>query len=151
MVKRLFLIIAMLLLLATSGYCANYNPWGYGDVDPLLRRELPYDLVYNGVGRGGVSTIVTDCVSLVPSMSVAFVYVTTKTLTIANGSPGQVLALIAPTSTGVYTPGTLVITATTKTGWNTATMDAAYDMLTLLYIDDSTGWVVIGASSITIA
>ena len=38
----------------------------------------------------------------------------------------------------------------TKTGWDDIAFNAALDSVTLLYVDDSIGWIVVGTNSVTI-
>jgi len=77
-------------------------------------------------------------------------------VTLANGTPGQMVTIML---TGV-TSGTWVITddgvagasgsVYKKTGWDDITFDAALDSVTLLYVDDDIGWVIIGGNSVTV-
>jgi hypothetical protein len=148
--KRIFAMTLVILLTAVSyGYCANYNNWGGSDLNQLLGRELTYDLVYLGGGRGAVSSeVVTTTTALTPSMSIAIVDVASRTLTVADGIPGQVITLIGKSQSDT---GTTTITATTKTGWASAAMADVGDSITLLYVDDTYGWVVVGTNSITVS
>ena len=142
------LTLVIMLAMVSYGYCANYNNWGNTDLNPLLGRELPYDLVYNGVGRSGVSTeVVTLTTTLTPTMSVALVDVATKTLTVADGVPGQVLIIIGKDASDT---GTLTLTATTKTGWTSGAIDTVRDVVVLYFVDSTYGWIVIGTNSVTI-
>jgi hypothetical protein len=74
---------------------------------------------------------------------------------LANGTPGQMVTIIL----GAVTSGTWVITddgiapavfTMTKTGWDDITLDAALDSVTLLYVDDTIGWIIIGGNSVTV-
>ena len=63
---------------------------------------------------------------------------------LANGTPGQVISLIAIYREG---SGTWIITPATKTGFSTITMDAVGEHATLLYVDDTLGWVLQGSNA----
>ena len=59
--------------------------------------------------------------------------------TIANGAEGQILTVVIVTD-----GGSCIITPATKTGWATAVLDDDGDTLSLLYVDDTVGWVILG-------
>ena len=73
-------------------------------------------------------------------------------ISIADGTPGQMVTIVLASATG----GTLYITddqvgsADTKTGWDDIAFNAALDSVTLLYVDDTNGWIIIGGNSVTI-
>jgi len=73
-------------------------------------------------------------------------------VTLADGVPGQMLTLIL---SGV-TSGTWVITddgvntAITKTGWDDIALGTALDSVTLLYVDDTVGWIIVGQNGATV-
>lgn len=58
-----------------------------------------------------------------------------------DGSVGQMLTLRA---IYVQTNGSWVITPVTKTGYSTITINATYESVTLLFVDTTVGWVVVG-------
>jgi hypothetical protein len=62
--------------------------------------------------------------------------------TIANGEPGQIISIVVVTDGG---EGTL--TPATSTGWATAVFTSDIDTLSLLYVDDAIGWIVLGTAS----
>jgi hypothetical protein len=64
--------------------------------------------------------------------------------TVANGKPGKVLKIIAGTLTG---SDTLIITPATSTGFTTVTFTAAKQAVTLLYLNDTLGWMSIGTDN----
>jgi len=64
-----------------------------------------------------------------------------EALTLANGKPGQVLVVNLTVDGG----GTGTITPATATGWATAVLDEAGDQFTFLYVNDTMGWVILGA------
>lgn len=101
-----------------------------------------------GMGSGDATSLPTTAAdSQTPTYRIARVFITTRTLTFANGYPGQLLALVAePTSD----TGTLTIDATTQLGWSSLTMDTVADTVSLLYVDDTIGWVIQAAQGVTI-
>jgi hypothetical protein len=64
-----------------------------------------------------------------------------EALTLADGKPGQVLVINLATAGG----GAGTITPATSTGWATVILLGAKDQVTLLYVDDTIGWIMLGA------
>lgn len=66
-----------------------------------------------------------------------------EALTLANGKPGQIItiALVVDGGTGTLTPAT-------ASGFATIVFADAGDTATLRYVDDTVGWVIIGAAGI---
>lgn len=64
-----------------------------------------------------------------------------EALTLANGKPGQILtvALTVDGGNGTLTPAT-------ATGFTAVVLGDAGDHVTLKYIDDTVGWILMGAS-----
>jgi len=83
-------------------------------------------------------------------------YTNAYSTTIANGTAGQMVTIILT----AVTSGTWVITddgvsaatatALVNTGWDDITFNAALDSVTLLYVSDVIGWVIIGQNSVTV-
>ena len=75
-----------------------------------------------------------------------------KSIALADGVKGQMVTIIMT----VYDGKTVTVTddqvgaATTKTGWDDLPFNAVNDAATLLYVDDTTGWIVVGQYSVTI-
>lgn len=67
--------------------------------------------------------------------------------TLPNGTPGQVLVLIAQE---VSTGGSWKVTPTTAVSISYLTFDAQGETTTLLYVDDTIGWIVLGNYGTTI-
>lgn len=65
-----------------------------------------------------------------------------------NGTPGQMITFIVTT---VQSGGSWIITPVTKTGFSTLTMDTANDLATLLYVDDTIGWIILSQAGCTVA
>lgn len=64
-----------------------------------------------------------------------------------DGTPGQTLCLVV---TELQSGGTWVITPVTATGYSSVTLNAAYENVTLVFIDTTTGWVVTGGHGFTL-
>ena len=67
-----------------------------------------------------------------------------EALTLANGKPGQVLQILLVTDGG----GAGTLTPTTKTGFATIVFDDAGERATLYYVNDTVGWIILGASGV---
>lgn len=64
--------------------------------------------------------------------------------TLANGEPGQILTVLITLRAG---SGTYVLSPTTTLGFTSLTFDAAGEYATLLYIDDTSGWVIVATNA----
>jgi hypothetical protein len=88
----------------------------------------------------------TTCAGDVLAIPVTHRYVAKTTagdaeaLTLANGVSGQVLTISLVTDGG----GDGTLTPTTKTGFSTIVFADAKDTATLLYVDDTIGWILVG-------
>jgi len=96
--------------------------------------------------NSGVVVIPTSTTELNVSYKTNKVVVTTRTVTLGSGTPNQVLHIVAIDRVS----GTLTIAPSLATGWSKATMDSDGEALTLLYVDSTTGWVILGYSGTTI-
>jgi len=70
-----------------------------------------------------------------------------EALTLADGLAGQLLVVNLKTDGG----GAGTITPATATGWATAVLDEAGDNFTFFYVDDTVGWIVLGAVGVAAA
>lgn len=68
-----------------------------------------------------------------------------EALTLANGTPGQVLTISLVTDGG----GDGTLTPATSSGWATIVFADAGDTATLEYVDDTTGWIVVGLAGVS--
>jgi len=94
----------------------------------LAPSSLPYVVLLKSVsGAGGLDT--------------------TPGTTLQNGTSGQVLVLVIKS---LMTSGTWIVTPTTCTGFTSLTFDTKGDLVSLLYVDDTIGWIVTGNSGATI-
>jgi hypothetical protein len=96
-----------------------------------------------------VTTVAED--ALVIPVSHGFVSKTSgadaEALTLADGSPGQLLVLSLTTAGG----GDCTLTPATATGWATAILAVVGDTVVLLFVDDTVGWVLISATGTAVA
>ena len=67
-----------------------------------------------------------------------------EALTLADGSPGQVLIV----NLTVDGNGDGTLTPATATGWATIVFADAGDQATLFFVDETIGWVIIGAKGV---
>ncbi len=65
-----------------------------------------------------------------------------EALSLANGTPGQLLTVVLIADGG----GTGTLTPVTSTGWATAVFADVKDTFTFEYVDDTLGWIVRGAT-----
>ena len=153
-ILALTLVLSLcLLFLPVPGHCARIN-WHGTDRTLQLGRQLPYDLVYKGANRGGVSTIVST-VSPLTAANLAFAMIKLEA-----GSPGShplpdgeigqeiTIKLLADPSYVIEdnAPGDM-----TKTGWTSITFDTVNGWVSLVWLDDTNGWIITGDSDVTIA
>ena len=148
-------LLLCLMLFPVPGYC-GYNPWHGYDRTKLLQRELPYDLIYRGANRGGVSTIVSQ-VSKLTSTNLAFSILklsgADKTFTMDAGEVGQEITLVK----SEYDARTLMLSFniqavdTAHTGFTSVTWPtAAGSYVSLTWLDATIGWIITGSHGVTI-
>lgn len=68
-----------------------------------------------------------------------------EALTLANGIPGQTLTINLVTDGN----GKGTLTPATSTWWATIEFDDAGDQVTLLYVNDTVGWIILSALGLT--
>lgn len=78
-------------------------------------------------------------------------------VTLANGTPGQMVTIMLMDN---VSGGDWVITddgvsataqaALLSTGWDDLTFDTDLDSITLLYVDDTIGWIIVGNNGVTV-
>lgn len=106
-----------------------------------------FPLVLAGTGNGGATTMVTTDTAVSPSYALV-----RKALgvqvglagTLADGSPGQILTIRITERAG---SGTFVLVPTTTTNFYSLTFDAVNEYATLLYSDDTTGWIILSTNA----
>lgn len=161
--KRLIntFLVVMLVLMATSAFAAvglkvNGTPTGTctdmgftGNVITNDGSTCTLAMQLAGTANGGAATMTSNDTAVSPSY--AFIRkaigFSAQAGTLADGSPGQMLTILI--SEEVAT-GTFVLTPTTKTGFASLTFDNPGDLATLLFVDSTTGWVVVAGNSLTV-
>ena len=103
------------------------------------------NLLDRAIAAGG-TTSAAD--SLAIPVTHAYVAKTTgsdaEALTLANGVPGQILVISLVTDGG----GTGTLTPTTKSGFVSIAFADAGDTVSLLYVNDTIGWVILGSAGV---
>jgi len=140
-----------------QGAVADINIDGFAEADGRVLT------IFSNGHRSGVTTNVSQ-ESHLTSAALAYGVINRTALnnsvdykvTIANGEPGQMVTIVF---TGL-TSGTYTITddgvagasgsVYKKTGWDDIQFNAALDSVTLLYVDDTVGWIIVGQNSVTI-
>lgn len=99
------------------------------------------------VGASGGSVSVAADVLAIP-VSARYVAKTTgadaEALTLANGKPGQQVTIALVTDGG----GDGTLTPATCSGFATVVLADAGDNVTLEYVNDTVGWVIVGAAGV---
>ena len=149
--KVMLLVIVAFFLFSSVCYGAANN-WGGSDRDQLLGKVVPSYLASVGSVVGGTSATIATPTTAVP-VSYSLVSITLNSaagqvFTLANGTAGQILTIVAGTKTS---SDTAVITPTLCTGFTTITLVYAKQSVTLLYVNDTLGWILIGQGAISIA
>ncbi len=97
----------------------------------------------------GYTSMVTQQVAVSTSYTMVFKAIssdpTYSTGTLADGKRGQLLTIKI---TAIDGNGTWTLTPTTKTGFTSLVFEAVGDLVTLLFVDSTTGWIVISQESV---
>lgn len=140
------LVFLVILCLASTGFCAA-NSWGNTDTNLLLKKVVPNYLQSLGTGlTGSVTTLITPTTAIPLTYDVVKITMATQSLTLANGTAGQVITLM---TVGVGTAVTTV-TPATSTSWASLILDANTETVTLRYVDSTIGWLVVYSTGATI-
>ena len=138
MKKILGLVLVLMLFVTVLAFASNEG------------ESLPIGFALIGSARGGVAQAST-IVAIPTGYSVVKLSCTTSVGTVntlAKGRKGQILTIVSSAQTG---SDTIVITPTLTYGFTTATIGVATTSVTLLYVDVTFGWIVIGNNGATIA
>lgn len=134
--------------LVYEGATADAHETTVSSTDPTADNAitLPDDSGAVVFSPGGSTT--SDADSLAIPVTHAYVAKTTggdaEALTLANGENGQILTIDLDTDGG----GTGTLTPATKSGFTSIAFEDAGDNATLLFVDDSVGWIVMGAAGV---
>jgi len=107
----------------------------------ILRIAEMYHWLDADTDDDALTTTVAGAVLVIP-VTHAYVAKTTggaEACTLANGVPGQILQI-----TLIVSGGAATITPATLTGYATIVLTAQSDFVTLLYVDDNIGWMILG-------
>lgn len=115
-----------------------------------MSRVIRIDGIYHQQDSDATDDLITTSIADSLAIPVTHAYVAKTTgadaeaLTLANGKPSQILFINLITDGG----GDGTLTPVTSTGWATIVFADAGDRATLLYVDDSIGWIIIGLSGV---
>lgn len=115
-----------------------------------MSRVIRIDGIYHQQDSDATDDLATTSIADSLAIPVTHAYVAKTTgadaeaLTLANGKPSQILLIDLTTDGG----GDGTLTPATATGWATIVFADAGDRATLLYVDDSIGWVILGLSGV---
>lgn len=126
---------------------------------PTMTGDVTFRTNLLAVGRiNDYSTIASSSSAILPSSlpySVVLKYVGAAVsvdndpgTTLPNGTPGKVLVLKV---VALLSGGTWVVKPTTSLSVTSITFDTIGDFVTLLYVDDTMGWIVLSNNGCTIA
>ena len=116
-----------------------------------MSRILRLGEIYHQNDSDATEDLTTTVAADVLAIPVTHAYVGKTTggdaeaLTLANGTPGQVLVIHLTTDGG----GDGTLTPTTKTGFTTIVFADAGDQAVLLYVDDTIGWILLAYKGLT--
>jgi hypothetical protein len=155
----LFLVIFLMLFhIVSVGDCAE-NKWGQTDLHRLLKKVMPGYLQAAGTSFDESMSLSSSQSEALGGYNIIYKDISSTTLagntggvgTLANGTKGEVTTILI-TNVGVAgdTTGEWVLTPTTRTGFESLTFDAQSDRATLLYVDDTTGWIYLSSDSVTV-
>lgn len=112
-----------------------------------MSRVIRLQEVYHQDDENSGDDLTTAVAADVLAIPVTHAYVAKTTgadaeaLTLANGKPGQVLVVNLTVDGG----GAGTLTPATKTGFTAVVLADAGDQATFFYVDDTVGWILLGA------
>lgn len=106
-------------------------------------------LLRAGLASGGATTMTTTDTEISTSYSLVDKEISSdpnfQSGTLPDGKPGQLLTMRI---TSIDGDGTFTLTPDTATGFTSLVFEAVDDMVTLLYVDDTVGWILISQGSV---
>lgn len=132
-------IIAFLMLTGLS--VSSILAWDSGAWDS---GKFSSGLIGTGYINGGVFSMAAGVLAIPLNYGVVSKTITSasdEAGTLANGIQGQMIKIILATK---GSSGNYVLTPTTKTGYATITFNTAGDQATLLFVDNTVGWIIVG-------
>lgn len=128
----------------SSNKCEDVHVSGDGFTD-----EGSYFLLTTSKLTYGYTSMTTQQIAVSTSYTMVFKAISAdpafSTGTLADGKRGQLLTIKI---TAVNGNGTWTLTPTHKTGFTSLVFEAVGDLITLLYVDDVTGWIQITKESV---
>jgi hypothetical protein len=120
---------------------------------PIIAENLKFKTSVIATGHKAGVTATLSTVTHLDSSLLAF-GVIQKTIddpadqngTLDNGVVGQMVTIQVLTKAA----GNYILTPTTKTGYTSLTFDTAKDSITLLYLDNTNGWIIAGNNGVTV-
>ena len=115
-----------------------------------MSRVIRFPFIYHQNDADATEDLATTSIADSLAIPVTHAYVAKTTggdaeaLTLADGKPSQMLLIDLTTDGG----GDGTLTPATATGWATIVFADAGDRATLLYVDDTIGWVILGLSGV---
>lgn len=100
-------------------------------------------LIAAGAANGGATSLSTSQLEIPTGYAYIRKALTSNTGytssdAMADGKPGELKTIHAVAGSGSF-----LVSATTATGWATVTLNSVGDMVTFLYLDDTTGWTLL--------
>lgn len=158
--KFLALFVALaLIFIAVPSFAAlavESESWSSSDVNEINNYTPSADKTQLGDRLLGLFTRESSTVTAVGSVDLdlddkvilftSSVVGGTSDATYANGEPGQTVTFVLVTDGG----NNIKITPVTNTGFTSVELDSANDSCSMIYQDDTVGWVVVGGNSCTV-
>ncbi len=107
------------------------------------------NLAANGIGNGGVSEMESDILEMPVSgftMAHKDIEATNKTSILTDGIQGQVFVILIESAAG----GTWHVVPDTSIEFLSMDFNAAEDKAVLLYVDDTSGWIILSSTSVDV-
>ncbi len=120
---------------------------------PIIEQNLKFQTsVYATGAKAGVTTMVSTATSIAGAyLSYGMIQKdlddpSDQAGELQDGVQGQMVTIQLLTKAA----GNYVLTPTRKTGYTTLTFDTAKDSITLLYLDGTSGWIIVGNNGVTV-
>jgi len=160
------MVLVLLILFLSFGIAFADAPSNFLEGDIAQKLNHAFASSVNIVGNKNGVTLNVSGESNLTSAALAYAVITladhgtgvlTRQIALANGVPGQMITIVMLAYTGTFTglyitddgvaPGVFPMT---KTGWDDICFNSALDSVTLLYVDDTIGWIIVGNNGVVI-
>jgi hypothetical protein len=129
----------------------NFSGTGTGGAISVDGNGLTFNLMLAGIGNGGATSMASSDLAVPITHAYVGKSIAADSAfsagTLANGEPGQSLTLYIYQDKGSVT---FILTPATASTYSSLSFDSVGDSVTLLYIDDTVGWIVTSYTSVTI-